>query len=86
MAEILSSINKENYSDEESLRVSEDNNVEDDGLYKLSLLTRKNDKFNLYFNEENNIFMLEDNTNIYYYDYEIRNTDVYLRERSLYVK
>ena len=84
LAEILSSI--KNYSDEESLRVSEDNNVEDDGLYKLSLLTRKNDKFNLYFNEENNIFMLEDNTNIYYYDYEIRNTDVYLRERSLYVK
>ena len=47
LAEILSSINKENYSDEESLRVSEDNNVEDDGLYKLNLLTRKNDKFNL---------------------------------------
>lgn len=90
LGEILSSVNKKNHNDEESLSMLENENItkeilNEEVLEKLSLLETDNNKFNLYFNEEKNIFILEENLenniNFYYYDYEIRDKEIYFKER-----
>lgn len=61
-------------------------------LDKLSLLEIESNKFKIYLNKEENVFILEENldesnTKIYYYDYEFRNENIYLKERrNFYVK
>ncbi len=55
-------------------------------FHKLNLLESENHKFKLYFNGNENMFILEENLDeddikIYYYDYRLIEGDIYLKER-----
>lgn len=88
-------VNKENNNDKERLYILNNENIHkeilsEEVLEELSLLEIETNKFKLYLNKDENVFTLEevieDNTRTYYYDYEIRDNNIYLRERSLHVK
>lgn len=90
LGEVLSLVNKMNCDNEVNLSILANKDIDKEILNKgilknLSLLGINNNKFNLYFNEEESILVLEEtlenSTNIYYYDYEIRDEDVYFKER-----
>lgn len=56
---------------------------------KLNLLSMRNERFNLYLDEIQNIFVLEESINKnsfknYYYDYELIDGFIYLSERKNY--
>lgn len=58
-----------------------------ESLNKLSILELESEKFNLYLNEDKSSFILEErieegNIKTYYYDYEIRDKEIYLKERK----
>ncbi len=85
---MLSSINDMGYKG--NLDIMEDKKIIQDKLDKLNFLNMKNNKFNLYFSKEDDVFILEEalenNINIYYYDYNVIDKNIYLKERGLYVK